>query len=146
MRTSMSLSVLGLAVLVAGGCASSGGYDNTYRVGSSATVGASQAQAVLAERIAAEAKTSSGEPLPTPIRLIEGAPPAMPRGAIDNRIEGTVRVVISFNERGTVSKVAVVSSPSELLSAAVVQAVARWRVEPTPAFTANQSFTFKASQ
>lgn len=132
-----------LALLFATLVVASCGSLDTYRVGSSGRVDGSQAPAVLAERVAAEARLPSGEPVSPPIRLLEGAPPQTPPSAAANRIQGDVDVLIDFTAQGTVGRVTVVRSAHEILSRAVVQAVERWRIEPREAFTARQSFSFR---
>jgi TonB family protein len=83
---------------------------------------------------------------------ITGDPPAMPRAALAQKIEGTVTVEITFDEKGVVEDVKIVSSPHEILSEAVLSAVKQWKMEPRlekgkPVIVvARRSFVFKVGK
>lgn len=83
---------------------------------------------------------------------IRGEPPAMPRAALAQKIEGTVTVEITFDEKGDVEDVKVVTSPHEILTEAVLSAVKQWKMEPRlekgkPVIVvARRSFVFKVDK
>jgi TonB family protein len=55
--------------------------------------------------------------------------PAYPEAAKRSGIEGTVTVSMYVNEDGTVGRIEALSSPNELLTGAVLDALRRWRFE-----------------
>jgi TonB family protein len=137
------------AAALATGCAASpkppstGDIGSSYRIGSSAEVSHAEAPAVLAQQIESASTRQVGALEDGPIHLLKGAPPKTPPEAMRSGIEGVVRVRITFREDGTVSKVDVVSSPGEVLSAAVVEAVSQWRIAPRAHnLVAMQNFNF----
>lgn len=125
-------------------------YSSSYAIGANA-VADSEVNSYLAHAIATESRMlGSGAPPAQPMRLLKGGPPSMPPEAIDRKIEGTVHVELQFDESGGVEDIKILSTPHEVLSAAVIAAVSNWRIErrvqdgkPTKLRT-RQMFTFAA--
>jgi TonB family protein len=126
------------------------GYSSTYQIGKSDAVISKNADAVFAERVATETRLPSGQPLDEPLKLLVSVLPRMPPQAIEQKLEGTVTVRITFDEPGNVDSISVLSSPHELLTLAVLTAMRQWKLSPRlkdgkPIKTvARQSFTFVA--
>ncbi len=81
---------------------------------------------------AAVALPPKAEPLPlVPLKLAQMVEPSLP-GNVLRRLRADVEVVVGFtvNADGSVSDVAVRSSPMKLLDAPVVEAISQWRYEP----------------
>lgn len=138
-----------LALVFIGGCADkpTSRHYSTYGIGTPSNLRAAEA---------AQAYMSAANPLleqrrsDKPVRLIRAPQPVMPPQAIDDRIEGEVKIRIIFDETGKVGTVEVVESPHQLLTQAVLQAVKQWAITPAtvngkPEKTVvRQAFVFKA--
>lgn len=64
------------------------------------------------------------------LTLIKADAPELPRAALTQKLEGTVSVEITFDEKGEVEDVKLLSSPHEVLTEAVMNAVKQWKAQP----------------
>ncbi|MGY4828852.1 TonB family protein [Sphaerotilaceae bacterium SBD11-9] len=85
---------------------------------------------VVEKAAASPAAPAAALPL-LPLKLTQLVEPSLP-GSVLRRMRDDIEVVVGFtvNADGTVSNVAVRSSPMKSVDAAVVEAVAQWRYEP----------------
>ena len=144
MRTPGSTLLLPLFLTA---CAQSAGYGNTYEVGGSGPVHASDAERTFITQ-ASELK-GGAQFRDKPLRFLHAPQPTMPPEAIRGGVTGDVVVDLFFDEQGHVERVTVRSSTSELLSNAVVSATSQWQIEPVTMsgkptkFVARQKFQFR---
>ena len=75
--------------------------------------------------------TPKAQPAPLPLKLTRLVEPSLP-DSVMRRLRNDVEVVVGFtvNADGSVSNVAVRSSPMKALDASIVEAVSHWRYEP----------------
>lgn len=84
--------------------------------------------------------------------LVKADAPEMPRAAFTQKIEGTVSVEITFDEKGDVEDVKLLSSPHEVLTEAVMNAVKQWKAQPPTEngkpviVVTRRSFSFKLNK
>jgi TonB family protein len=69
--------------------------------------------------------------LPQPLKLMQLVEPSLPSTVL-RRMSNDVDVVVGFtvNADGSVSDVAIRSSPMKAMDASVIEAVSQWRYEP----------------
>ena len=144
--------VLPLLVAAAiGGCSTTTSINppQTYEINGQVTRSHSEASDLIAER----GTVSAAEQIigATPPRLVRSVAPVMPADAIAREIVGNVTVELLVEADGRVSRVRVLSSPHDLLSRAVVQAMEQWIFTPlvrdgSPIrFTVRQTYAFRVS-
>jgi protein TonB len=63
-------------------------------------------------------------------KILKMVQPVYPREAVKGRIEGVVLIEATVTEQGNVEKVTVISGPA-MLAEAAVEAVEKWKYEPT---------------
>ncbi|HET7795736.1 MAG TPA: energy transducer TonB [Rhizobacter sp.] len=95
-----------------------------------AEVATASPAAPVAEKVVEAPAAAQALPL-LPLKLTQLVEPSLP-GSVLRRMRDDIEVVVGFtvNADGTVSDVAVRSSPLKSVDSAVVEAVAQWRYEP----------------
>lgn len=110
---------IALLLPILSGCVS---YSNTYATAAGvATVPTAGAKANV---------TSANDAARLPRPLLRAVAPAMSPEAIDARVEGVVTVNFEVDESGTVFNEKILSSPAEVLSKLVLEAVRQWKFKP----------------
>jgi TonB family protein len=146
MRRPFLLALLALVEALKG-CASPP--SQTVEIGgSTAIVGSRAARTLVTEQVNAAfaAQLQGADAAP---RLLKSVEPEMPHEAIIREIEGEVVAELSVEANGRVSAVRVLTSPNELLSNAVVEAMLQWVFSPlvhngvATRFVARQTYSFK---
>jgi TonB family protein len=73
---------------------------------------------------------AADDDLVSPPLVSTWVPPVYPPQAVEQKLQGTVRVRFIVNEEGVVTKARAVQSSHPLFEAAAVQAILQWRFEP----------------
>jgi len=121
------------------------------RIGGQTAEDPQSAATLIAERgnIATAAQIRGAD---TPPRLVKSVAPTMPREAIYNGIVGAVTADATVDVDGRVSDVRILSSPNEILSTAVVEALRQWMFTPLTInglpckFVVRQTYSFNVSR
>lgn len=130
----------GVVVACIQGCAS---YGRGYQIGDAEPVGAASAERTLISIVNADAVAVPQRQGDVPFRIVHAPQPVMSRADVFAGVSGQVSVAIHFDEDGHVERTEILSSTKDSLSAAVIDAVSRWRIVPPVIGGRNIKFEFR---